>query len=83
MAYFVHVDLLLVLFLLLQELLVLLLHDQLLQGLGTLRQRGGLSAAQRSVPRELTHRPHAGGHTFTRHQWGLPMERHCGGREGE
>lgn len=73
----------LLLLLLLEELLVLLLHDQLLQGLGTLRQWGGLSTAQRSVPRELAHRPHAGGHTFTRHQWGLPMEWHYGGREGE
>lgn len=79
----VEVQLLLLklLLVLLQELLVLLLHDQLLQGLGALGQRRGLSAAQGPVPWELAHRPHAGGHAFTRHQRGLPVEWHCGGGE--
>lgn len=61
---------------------MLLLHDQLLQGLGALGQWRGLSAAQGPVPRELAHRPHAGGHALTRHQRGLPVERHCGGGAG-
>ena len=73
----------LLLLLLLQELLVLLLHDQLLQGLGALGQRRGLGAAQGPVPRELAHCPHAGGHALTRHQRGLPVERHYEVGEGE
>lgn len=46
-AYFIHVDLLLVLLLLLQELLVLLLNDQLSQG--ALRQWCRLGSIQGSV----------------------------------
>src|SRR4029434_9762774 len=46
----------LVLLLLLQEVLVLLLHDELLEGLGTLRQWRRLGATQGPVQRERVHR---------------------------
>lgn len=58
----------LVLFLLLQEVLVLLLHDQLLEGLRTLGQRRRLCAAQGPVPRQLVHCAHVIRHPLTRNQ---------------
>lgn len=53
----------------LQEVLVLLLDDQLLQGLGGLRQRCALGPSQRPMARQLVDRTHAAGHaSLCRHQ---------------
>lgn len=61
----------------LQEVLVLLLDHQLLQGLGRLGQRCALGTSQWPMARQLVDWPHATGHApLCRNQWRLAVHGH-------